>query len=65
MPTTTNSRRYEAAQGALIGLALLLVGVALALDGITVPRSPLAGGFLALGGVLYLVSAVLRGRARR
>ena len=58
-------RSYELAQGLLIALAAVLVGVALMLGDVTIPQSAVGGGFLIFAGVCWAVAAALRARRGR
>lgn len=58
-------KMLDAVQTSLVALALVALGAALILGDVTLPRSPVAGGFIVLAGACYLLAAVMRLRSGR
>ena len=57
-----NPRDVDLTQGLLIAVAAVLVGIALVLGDITLPRSVVGGSILVLAGVCWAIAAFLRRR---
>ncbi|WP_313815646.1 hypothetical protein [Citricoccus sp.] len=61
---TRRTDMTEIVQAVLIGTAILFAGIALLTGDIVIPRSVAGGGLLAVAGLCYLASALLRIRHR-
>ncbi|VXB42071.1 hypothetical protein [Citricoccus sp. K5] len=62
--STRRTDMTETLQAVLIGAAILFAGIALLAGDITIPRSFVGGALLALAGICYLASALLKIRHR-
>lgn len=58
-------KALDAAQGLLIALAAVLLGIALVLGDVTLPRSVFGGSLFVLAGVCWAMATLLKARRER